>query len=103
MGKPLEESPRLLARPVVCLSCPTCGTGLRPKRGWLFVANFSSMLTAMLLMQAAKDSGVGLGMRLVGFVAILFLLRILLTALLLRFTPREEEGGSLGISERRQE
>jgi hypothetical protein len=83
--------------PWAAFSCPRCGVALRPKRGWLFVVNFSSMLPAILLMQAARDRGVGIGMRLVGFVAILVLLRISLTALLLRFTPREEEGGPRGM------
>src|SRR5689334_22278360 len=77
--------------------CPACGAALRPRRGWLFVVNFSSMLPAILLMQAARDRGVGIAMRLVAFAAILFLLRIPLTAVFLRFKPREEETGAGGI------
>src|SRR4051812_35241258 len=88
--------------PWAAFSCPECGAALRPKRVWLFVVNFSSGLAAMLFMQAASDRGVGIGMRILGFAAVLFLLRLPLTALLLRFTPREEEGRAPGISERRQ-
>jgi hypothetical protein len=80
--------------PWAALSCPHCGAALRPKRGWLFVVNFSSMLAAILLMQAASARGISFGMRLIGFAAILILLRIVLTPLLLRFNPREEEDGA---------
>jgi hypothetical protein len=71
--------------PWVDFSCPGCGTALRPKRAWLFVVNFASTLPALLLMQTAREWGVGLGTRVAGFVVVLVVLRILLTALLLRF------------------
>jgi len=84
--------------PWAALSCPRCGAALRPKRGWLFVVNFSSMLAATLFMQAARERGVGIGMRVIGFAAIVLVLQITLTALLLRFAPREEQGGARGIA-----
>jgi hypothetical protein len=83
--------------PWAAFCCPRCGAALRPRRGWLFVVNFSSTLPAVLLMQAARDRGVGLAMQLIGFAAIMLLLRILLAPLFLRFTPREAEGGARGI------
>src|SRR5689334_15291381 len=83
--------------PWAALSCPQCGAALRPKRVWLFIVNFSSMLTATIFMQAARDRGVGIGMRAIGFTAVLFVLQMTLTALLLRFTVRDREGGDRGM------